>query len=221
VPVVSITGTNGKTTTTRLVAHISMTAGLKTAWSSTSGVVVMGKTIDAGDFSRPAGARELLATPGLELGVLVTARGGMLLRGMGVAVNGEDPCVWAMRNRIHARPWAFSLDPDAPALRESVAAGGRGITVLDGEIVVLRPGTDPDRLVRIVDVPETLSGPLSTTHPPGLVTVVTMALTSATWSRVSMPWRPRWSAVTLVTTLTSKTVSGLAKKTSVNVVLRV
>ncbi|MEP6648823.1 MAG: Mur ligase family protein, partial [Lapillicoccus sp.] len=193
---------NGKTTTTRLVAHIAMTAGKKTAWSSTSGVVVMGETVHEGDFSGPAGAREVLATPGLELAVLETARGGMLLRGMGVAandvsvvtnvtadhlgmqgidtldqlaevkaivttvtkpdgwvvLNGEDPRVWAMRHRIVARPWAFSVDPDAPALRESIAAGGRGITVLDGEIVVLTPGTDPDRLVKIVDVPVTLSG---------------------------------------------------------------
>ena len=202
VPVVSITGTNGKTTTTRLVAHLAMTAGKKTAWSSTSGVVVMGETVDEGDFSGPAGAREVLATPGLEIGVLETARGGMLLRGMGVAandvsvvtnvtadhlgqqgietldqlaevkgivttvtkpdgwvvLNGEDPRVWAMRHRIQARPWAFSVDPDAPALRESITAGGRGITVLDGDIVVLTPGADPDRLVRIVDVPVTLSG---------------------------------------------------------------
>ena len=179
-----------------------MTAGRKTAWSSTSGVVVMGETVDEGDFSGPAGAREVLATPGLEVGVLETARGGMLLRGMGVAandvsvvtnvtadhlgqqgidtldqlaevkaivttvtkpdgwvvLNGEDPRVWAMRHRIHARPWAFSVDPDAPALRESITAGGRGITVLDGEIVVLTPGADPDRLVKIVDVPVTLSG---------------------------------------------------------------
>jgi cyanophycin synthetase len=202
VPVVSITGTNGKTTTTRLVAHIAMTAGRTTAWSSTSGVVVMGETVDEGDFSGPAGAREVLATPGLEVAVLETARGGMLLRGMGVAandvsvvtnvtadhlglqgidtldqlaevkaivttvtkpdgwvvLNGEDPRVWAMRHTIRAKPWAFSVDPDAPALRESIAMGGRGITVLDGEIVVLNPGRDPDRLVRIVDVPVTLSG---------------------------------------------------------------
>jgi cyanophycin synthetase len=202
VPVVSITGTNGKTTTTRVVAHIAITAGKKTAWSSTSGVVVMGETVDEGDFSGPAGAREVLATPGLEIGVLETARGGMLLRGMGVAVNdvsvvtnvtadhlgqqgidtldqlaevkaivttvtkpdgwvvlnGEDPRVWAMRHSIRARPWAFSVDPDAPALRESIAAGGRGITVLDGHIVVLTRDADPDRLVRIVDVPVTLSG---------------------------------------------------------------
>ncbi|WP_411285779.1 tetratricopeptide repeat protein [Lapillicoccus sp.] len=202
VPVVSITGTNGKTTTTRIVAHIAMTAGLRTAWSSTSGVVVMGETIDAGDFSGPAGAREVLETPGLEIGVLETARGGMLLKGMGVSandvsvvtnvtadhlglqgidtldqlaevkaivttitrpggwvvLNGDDPRVWAMRHRIRARPWAFSLDPDSPALRESLSAGGRGITVLEGDIVVLTPGADPDRLAKIVDVPVTLSG---------------------------------------------------------------
>ncbi len=202
VPVVSITGTNGKTTTTRIVGHIAMTAGLKTAWSSTSGVVVMGETVEAGDFSGPAGARAVLATPGLELGVLETARGGLLLKGMGIAVNdvsvvtnvtadhlglqgidtldqlaevkaivttitkpsgwvvlnGDDPRVWSMRHRIKARPWAFSLDPNAPALREALAVGGRGITVLEGDIVVLTANADPDRLAKIVDVPVTLSG---------------------------------------------------------------
>ena len=45
VPVIAITGTNGKTTTTRLVAHMVMTAGLRTAWSSTDGVVVMGEMV--------------------------------------------------------------------------------------------------------------------------------------------------------------------------------
>ena len=47
------------------------------------------------------------------------------------------------------------------------------------------------------------SSPLSTAQPPGRVALVTMALTSASWSTVSMPCRPRWSADTLVTTLTS------------------
>ena len=202
VPVASITGTNGKTTTTRMVAHLAMTAGLRTAWSSTDGVVVMGEMVDPGDFSGPTGAREVLATPGLEIAVLETARGGLLLKGMGVAVNdvsvvtnvtadhlglhgietldqlaevkaivttvtrpsgwvvlnGDDPRVWSMRHRIRARPWAFSLDPDSPALRESIDSGGRGITVLDGELVVLTPGADPDRLAKVVDVPVTLAG---------------------------------------------------------------
>ncbi|NUR81227.1 MAG: tetratricopeptide repeat protein [Dermatophilaceae bacterium] len=202
VPVASVTGTNGKTTTTRLMAHMCMTAGLTTAWSSTDGVVVMGETKEEGDFSGPAGARGVLETPGLDIGILETARGGMLLKGMGVTandvsvvtnvsadhlglqgidtldqlaevkaivttvtkpqgwvvLNGDDPRVWAMRLGIKAKPWAFSLDPASPALWESINAGGRGITVLDGEIVVLSPNGDPDRLVKIVDVPMTLSG---------------------------------------------------------------
>ena len=202
VPVASVTGTNGKTTTTRLMAHMCMTAGLTTAWSSTDGVVVMGETKEAGDFSGPAGARGVLETPGLQMGILETARGGMLLRGMGVTtndvsvvtnvsadhlglqgidtldqlaevkaivttvtrpegwcvLNGDDPRVWAMRRGSRAKPWAFSLDPDSPALWEAVNAGGRGITVLEGQIVVLSPNGDPDRLVKVTDVPMTLSG---------------------------------------------------------------
>jgi len=184
------------------MAHMCMSAGLKTAWSSTDGVVVMGETKEEGDFSGPAGARGVLETPGLEIGILETARGGMLLKGMGVTandvsvvtnvsadhlglqgidtldqlaevkaivttvtkpqgwvvLNGDDPRVWAMRFGIKAKPWAFSLDPASPALLESINSGGRGITVLDGEIVVLSPNGDPDRLVKIVDVPMTLSG---------------------------------------------------------------
>lgn len=75
-----------------------------------------------------------------------------------VVLNGDDPRVWAMRHRIKARPWAFSLDPDSPALRESLATGGRGMTILDGEMVVLTANADPDRLAKVVDVPVTLSG---------------------------------------------------------------
>ncbi|MGL5866817.1 MAG: tetratricopeptide repeat protein [Dermatophilaceae bacterium] len=87
IPVVSVTGTNGKTTTTRLLAHLCMTAGLRTGWSSTDGVLVQGELIEAGDFSGPAGARTVLTAPGVEVGILETARGGLLLRGMGVAHN--------------------------------------------------------------------------------------------------------------------------------------
>ena len=85
VPTIAITGTNGKTTTTRLVAHIAQTAGLKTAWSSTEGVLVNGQQVLQGDYSGPGGAREVLATDGLDIAVLETARGGLLNKGMAVA----------------------------------------------------------------------------------------------------------------------------------------
>lgn len=85
IPVVAITGTNGKTTTTRLIAHLAMTAGLRTGWSSTDGVLVQGELIEHGDYSGPGGARAVLAADGVEFAALETARGGMLLRGLGVA----------------------------------------------------------------------------------------------------------------------------------------
>ena len=87
IPVASVTGTNGKTTTTRLLAHIGMTAGLHTAWSSTDGVLDQGRLVEAGDYSGPGGARMVLACPGVQLGILETARGGMLLKGLGVSHN--------------------------------------------------------------------------------------------------------------------------------------
>lgn len=84
VPCVAISGTNGKTTTTRLIAHCARTAGYSTAWSSTDGVFRDGDLIEAGDYSGPGGARRVLAEPGIGFAVLETARGGLLLRGMSV-----------------------------------------------------------------------------------------------------------------------------------------
>ena len=86
IPVVSVTGTNGKTTTTRILAHLCMTAGRSTGWTSTDGVYVDGRLIEPGDWSGPGGARLVLEEP-IEVAVLETARGGLLLRGMGVAAN--------------------------------------------------------------------------------------------------------------------------------------
>ncbi|MFL0459947.1 Mur ligase family protein [Kytococcus sedentarius] len=87
VPVASITGTNGKTTTTRILAHIAMTAGKVTAWSSTDGVLRQGEWLVKGDYSGPSGARTALESGGVEIGILETARGGLLQKGMGVPVN--------------------------------------------------------------------------------------------------------------------------------------
>jgi cyanophycin synthetase len=87
VPVVAVTGTNGKTTTSRMIAHIGRQAGLHVGWSSTDGIYVDGKLVEAGDYSGPSGAGRVLAQPGLQLAVTETARGGILRRGIGVADN--------------------------------------------------------------------------------------------------------------------------------------
>jgi cyanophycin synthetase len=87
VPVVAVTGTNGKTTTSRLVSHIARTHGLHVGWSSTDGVYVDGVLVEPGDYSGPSGAGRVLAHKEVQLAVTETARGGILLKGIGVASN--------------------------------------------------------------------------------------------------------------------------------------
>ena len=82
IPVALVTGTNGKTTTTRLIAAMSRAAGRVSGLSSTEFVRVGDEILDRGDYSGPAGARLLLRDARLETGVLEVARGGILRRGV-------------------------------------------------------------------------------------------------------------------------------------------
>jgi cyanophycin synthetase len=87
VPVVSISGTNGKTTTTRMITHILRTAGRHVGTTTSDGVLVDGRLVEAGDWSGPGGARQILSRGDVDVGVLETARGGILLRGLGYETN--------------------------------------------------------------------------------------------------------------------------------------
>ncbi|MGC4191360.1 MAG: Mur ligase family protein [Thermomicrobiales bacterium] len=83
VPIIGITGTNGKTTTTRLISAIFMNAGYTVGWTSTAGVFIQGEERISGDYTGPSGASYVLKDPEIDVAVLETARGGMLLRGVG------------------------------------------------------------------------------------------------------------------------------------------
>ena len=202
IPVVAVTGTNGKTTTSRMIAHLARTHGRLVGWSNTDGIYIDGELVEGGDYSGPSGAGRVLAHPQVELAVTETARGGILLKGIGLTrndvsvvtnvsadhlgqqgidtvdqlaevkavvpritrrsgwavLNGDDPRVYDMRNVVKARPWVFSRDPDSPAVRETLTAGGRATTVIDGWVSVLTTKSDPDPLIELVDVPMTLAG---------------------------------------------------------------
>ncbi|RKJ98440.1 cyanophycin synthetase [Alicycliphilus denitrificans] len=83
IPLVAVTGTNGKTTTTRLIAHLFTAHGWRTAMTNTDGVYVNGRQIDSGDCSGPRSARNALAHPEADAAVLECARGGLLREGLG------------------------------------------------------------------------------------------------------------------------------------------
>ncbi|GEP32491.1 hypothetical protein NSZ01_02590 [Nocardioides szechwanensis] len=87
IPVVAVTGTNGKTTTSRMIAHIARTDGRLVGWSNTDGIYIDGELVEAGDYSGPSGAGRILAHPQVELAVTETARGGILLKGIGLTRN--------------------------------------------------------------------------------------------------------------------------------------
>lgn len=84
IPTGLVTGTNGKTTTVRLAAHILRAAGHSDGMSSTDYIAVKGEAIDRDDWSGPGGARNVLRQKSVDAAILETARGGLLRRGLGV-----------------------------------------------------------------------------------------------------------------------------------------
>lgn len=86
-PAISVSGTNGKTTTTRLIGHILQVGGRHVGITTSDGVLLDDALIEAGDLTGPYGARTVLQDPRVEVAVLETARGGMMLRGLGYESN--------------------------------------------------------------------------------------------------------------------------------------
>ncbi len=83
VPIVAITGTNGKTTVTRLTAHVLLGTGLNIGAATTDGILFNGEITAHGDTTGPASARKILDDAAVEIAVLETARGGIMRRGLG------------------------------------------------------------------------------------------------------------------------------------------
>ena len=82
IPLVAVAGTNGKTTTVRLIAHILGCQGLRVGMTNSDGVYIQGRRIDTGDCSGPKSARNVLLHPDVDAAVFETARGGVLREGL-------------------------------------------------------------------------------------------------------------------------------------------
>ncbi len=83
IPIISITGTNGKTTVTRMVGHIIAAAGKTVGLTTTSGIWIGGNEVGCGDMTGPWSARVVLSDPTVDVAVLETARGGIVRSGLG------------------------------------------------------------------------------------------------------------------------------------------
>ena len=95
IPVVAITGVNGKTTTTRLIAHLVRQTGLHVGMTCTDGIYLDEKRIHEGDCAGPRSAYNILVNPEVDVAVLETARGGILREGLGF-----DRCAVAVVTNI-------------------------------------------------------------------------------------------------------------------------
>ncbi|HKG91050.1 MAG TPA: cyanophycin synthetase [Gemmatimonadaceae bacterium] len=83
IPLIAVTGTNGKTTTTRLIAHLFGATGKVTGYTTTDGVYLRNRLVMEGDMTGPFAANIILSNPTVEVAVLETARGGILRAGLG------------------------------------------------------------------------------------------------------------------------------------------
>jgi len=97
IPIAAITGTNGKTTTSRMLAHILKMAGHTVGLTSTDGVYIDGQLTVSGDMTGPVAASMVLRDPTVDMAVLETARGGLLKRGMAYR-RADVACVLNVQN---------------------------------------------------------------------------------------------------------------------------
>ena len=129
-PVVSISGTNGKSTVTRLITHVLQHGGRRVGTTTSDGVLVGERMVEPGDWTGPGGAHQILARRDVEVAVLETARGGIVLRGMGYESN--DASVLTNVSSDHLDLQGIHTLPELAEVKSTVCR----ITRADGWVVL-------------------------------------------------------------------------------------
>jgi len=137
IPVALVTGSNGKTTTVRLLAAMLAAQGATLGYSSTEGVVIDGDAFTTGDYSGPAGARTVLRDKRVSAAVLECARGGILRRGL--AVCDADVAIVTNVSADHFGEYGIDNLDDLAAAKLTVLRGLRdgGVLVLNGDDTIM------------------------------------------------------------------------------------
>ena len=138
IAVALVTGSNGKTTTTRLVAAMLANAGHCVGFCCSDGVFIAGAQVESGDWSGPSGAKRVLRDPRVTAAVLETARGGMLRRGL--VVPQADAAIVTNIAEDHFGGYGIHSLADLAAAKLLVARAlsGTGTLVLNGDDATLR-----------------------------------------------------------------------------------
>jgi cyanophycin synthetase len=138
VPTVLVTGSNGKTTTVRLLAAFARAQGLRVAYNCTDGVFLDDEQLAEGDYSGPEGTRRVIREPRAQFAVLETARGGILRRG--IAVSRADAAVVTNVSSDHFGEYGIYDLAGLAAVKLSIAGvvSRRGVLALNAEDAELR-----------------------------------------------------------------------------------
>jgi len=138
VPTALVTGSNGKTTTVRLIAACLRAAGHRPGYSCTDGLFIAGEALDSGDYSGPVGARTVLRERRVEAAVLETARGGILRRGL--AVSRAHAAVVTNVSADHLGEYGIDDLGALADVKLTVASvvGATGLLVLNADDAMLR-----------------------------------------------------------------------------------
>ena len=132
-PVASITGTNGKSTVTRLMTHILLRAGRHVGTTTSDGILVDEQMIEQGDWTGPGGAAEILHRSDVDVAVLETARGGLVRRGMGYESN--EVSVFTNVSSDHLDLQGIHTLPELAELKATVCRVTRpdGLVILNAD----------------------------------------------------------------------------------------
>lgn len=189
IPIALVTGSNGKTTTTRLLAAMLRAHGHVVGYSCTDGVFIGGESVEAGDWSGPGGARRVLEDARVTAAVLETARGGLLRRGL--VVTRADVAVVTNAAADHFGEYGIDTIADLAALKSTVAhaLGTRGTLVLNADDPLLNPDSPSAALApvaRAVPVERLRTFSLRHPWPEWLPPAMQMPITAAGTAQFNM-----------------------------------
>ncbi|GAB4222082.1 MAG: cyanophycin synthetase [Francisella sp.] len=131
IPIASITGTNGKTTTSRMVAHMWKNAGKVVGLTTTDGVYINGKLTVSGDTTGPVSAQMVLKDPSVEMAILETARGGLIRSGLGYDYCNVGACLNISADHLGLK--GINTLEDLARVKSIVVEAAKDVAVLNAD----------------------------------------------------------------------------------------